>query len=241
MTRFSEAASKRAGGAHGIIPWRAAGAVLVAVTALVGAGLVGAALSDTPVRPPQPAAEAAPTHLADGQSIRTGALTDSNRLTASPSPVGMPRSVPTIVTISKIGVNATIMPLGLNSDGTIQVPSLDQAQQAGWYQLGPSPGQVGNSVIVGHVDSYAMGPAVFFRLGELRPQDRIEVTRADGTVARFTVDGVKSYPKTNFPTDLVYGPSSKIGLRLVTCGGQFDDKQRSYIDNIVVFATAATT
>lgn len=92
---------------------------------------------------------------------------------------------------------------------------------------------------MGHVDSYAIGPAVFFWLGELRPGDRIEVTRADGTVARFSIDGVRSYPKTAFPAELVYGPSDRAGLRLVTCGGVFDRRQRSYRNNVVVFATAA--
>jgi sortase (surface protein transpeptidase) len=149
------------------------------------------------------------------------------------------RSAPTNISIPTIGVAAQIMSLGVNTDGTVQVPPLDQAQLAGWYNLGPSPGEIGNAVIMGHVDSRKIGPAVFFRLGELRPGDVIQVTRTDKTVVKFSVDGVKSYPKAAFPTELVYGPSDKASLRVVTCGGIFDEKKRSYPDDIIVFATLA--
>jgi sortase (surface protein transpeptidase) len=105
--------------------------------------------------------------------------------------------------IPTIGVAAKIMPVGLNKDGTVEVPPLELAWLAGWYQRGRSPGEIGNAVIIGHVDSYKTGPAVFFRLGELKPGETIEVARKDGITARFTVDGVKAYPKTAFPTGLV--------------------------------------
>ena len=131
------------------------------------------------------------------------------------------------------------MQVGLNSDRTLKVPSPAQADLAAWYKLGPSPGQVGNSVIVGHLDSSVLGPAVFFQLSELMPGDVIKVSRQDGSVAAFTVDGVKAYHKDNFPTALVYGPSAKPGLRLVTCGGPWDE-QTSYRDNTIVFASLAS-
>lgn len=89
------------------------------------------------------------------------------------------------------------------------------------------------------MDSAALGPAVFFDLGALTPGDTVTVRRADGVPATFTVDSVKSYPKTAFPTELVYGPSDRPSLRVVTCGGQFDAAAKSYPDNIVVFATLA--
>ncbi len=131
------------------------------------------------------------------------------------------------------------MSVGLNADRTLQVPPLSQAQSTGWYRLGPTPGEIGNAVIVGHVDSKEIGPAVFFQLGALLPGDTVQVTRKDGRVATFIVDGVKAYPKTAFPSELVYGPTDRPGLRLVTCGGQFDERVGSYPDNVIVFATLA--
>jgi hypothetical protein len=153
------------------------------------------------------------------------------------APAALSRSTPTTITIPRIGVHAEIMSLGTNPDGTVQVPPLDQAMRAGWYSPGASPGETGNAVIVGHVDSAKLGPAVFFKLGSLTRGDTITVDREDGSAATFTVDEVKSYPKTAFPTELVYGPSDKPGLRVVTCGGVFDQSAGSYLNNIIVLAS----
>ncbi|MGW5559947.1 class F sortase [Micromonospora sp. NPDC003944] len=224
-----------AGGRRGK-PWRAAGTAVVVTMAMIGAGMIGASLKTAPApRPPQPLAQAGPEATGpastadDGQSAGQGA-----------TPAGLARSAPTSIEIPRIGVDATIMSLGTNPDGTVQVPPLDQADKAGWYEPGASPGETGNAVIVGHVDSAVLGPAVFFDLGALTPGDTLTVRRADGVPATFTVDSVKSYPKTAFPTELVYGPSDRPSLRVVTCGGQFDEVAKSYPDNIVVFATLAT-
>ena len=149
----------------------------------------------------------------------------------------MARSEPTHVTIPTIGVDAEVIPLGVTDDGTLEVPPLDTPDLTGWYRLGPSPGEIGNAVIVGHVDTHKSGPAVFYRLGALRPGDTIALTLRDNAIARFTVDQVESYPKASFPTDLVYGPARTPSLRLVTCGGQFDQDAGSYLNNTVVFAT----
>ncbi|WP_435207254.1 class F sortase [Micromonospora sp. bgisy143] len=225
----------RAGGRHGR-PWRAAGAAVVVTLAMIGAGMIGASLKTTPApRPPQPLAQAGP-------EVTGSAVTDTDvpAPDTEAAPAGLARSAPTTIEIPRIGVNATIMSLGTNPDGTVQVPPLEQAEQAGWYEPGPSPGETGNAVIVGHVDSAKLGPAVFFDLGSLVPGDTITVRRADGQPATFRVDSVKSYPKTAFPTELVYGPNDRPGLRVVTCGGQFDETVRSYPDNIVVFATLTT-
>jgi hypothetical protein len=86
------------------------------------------------------------------------------------------------------------------------------------------------------VDSIS-GPSVFFRLGALRPGDRVAVERADGITVVFRVDRVARYPKSRFPTGLVYGNTSDPQLRLITCGGRFDPSRRSYVDNIVVYAS----
>jgi Sortase domain len=106
---------------------------------------------------------------------------------------------------------------------------------AGWYAGSPRPGAIGSSVIVGHVDS-RLGPGVFFRLGLLRPAERIYVRRGDGSVAVFRVSSVHTYLKSRFPTAAVYGPAPGPQLRLITCGGAFDPAVRSYLSNVVVYA-----
>ncbi|MEU7755341.1 class F sortase [Micromonospora sp. NPDC049101] len=234
----------RAGGRHGR-PWRAAGAAVVVTMAMIGAGMIGAALkTTTPARPPQPLAQAGPTVSGPAGTATAIPPADGQPADGQPAgrgdvPAGLARSVPTSIEIPRIGVQATIMSLGTNPDGTVQVPPLEQADQAGWYEPGASPGETGNAVIVGHVDSAKLGPAVFFDLGALVPGDTMTVRRADGRPATFRVDSVASYPKTAFPTELVYGPADRPGLRVVTCGGQFDQAAKSYPDNIVVFATLA--
>ncbi|KAB1930785.1 class F sortase [Micromonospora sp. ALFpr18c] len=226
-----------AGGRHGK-PWRAAGAAVVVTLAMIGAGMIGAALKTTSApRPPQPLSQAGPEVTGPAVTATDVPPLDGAPVAQGDAPPGLARSTPTSIEIPRIGVDATIMSLGTNPDGTVQVPPLEQADQAGWYEPGASPGETGNAVIVGHVDSAKLGPAVFFDLGALTPGDTITVRRADGQPATFQVDSVRSYPKTSFPTEVVYGPNDRPGLRVVTCGGQFDEAARSYRDNVVVFAT----
>jgi hypothetical protein len=142
---------------------------------------------------------------------------------------------PVRVRVPAIGVDSTLVGLGLDAAGALETPA-DYAL-AGWFSGGPAPGAVGPAVLAGHVDSTA-GPAVFWRLHELAAGDAVLVDRADGTTAWFTVTRVERHPKDAFPTDDVYGPTPDAQLRLVTCGGDFDRSARSYRDNVVVFATA---
>jgi hypothetical protein len=147
------------------------------------------------------------------------------------------QSLPVSVAIPAIGVRSRLLRLGLNPDGTIQVPSLvTSADQAAWYKYSATPGQPGTAVIEGHVDSYH-GPAVFFRLGALRPGNRIDVTLADGVTAVFRVTGVREYAKDEFPAKVVYGPADYPALRLITCGGDFDPATGHYLSSVVVFAS----
>jgi hypothetical protein len=147
-----------------------------------------------------------------------------------------PASPPVRLTIPSIGVTTRLLRLGLEADGSMQVPV--DFDRAGWFARGPTPGQVGPAVIAGHVDSRT-GPAVFYRLRELRAGDTVQVERADGTRLRFVVEDARRYPKTAFPTAAVFGPAPWAALRLVTCGGDFDRSARSYRDNLVVFARLA--
>ena len=145
---------------------------------------------------------------------------------------------PTFVRIPKINVASSLDRLGQKPDGTVEPPARGRWQVAGWYRLGPRPGEPGSAVILGHVDSTS-GPAVFFRLRELRRGDQILVGRADGSSVRFVVDRIGQYPKKWFPTDQVYYPTLIPELRLVTCGGQFDFSTGHYKSNVIVFATKA--
>ncbi|MEU7755925.1 class F sortase [Micromonospora sp. NPDC049171] len=145
-------------------------------------------------------------------------------------------SRPTSLAIDKIDVRAPVHEVGIAPDGTIAVPDAARAQEAGWYDQGPTPGQYGPAVIVGHVDTTS-GPAVFHQLRELRDGDQIEVSRTDGSVAVFEVNSVEKFDKGRLPVDEVYGDFSRPSLRLITCGGQWVGGETGYSDNVVVFAS----
>ena len=144
----------------------------------------------------------------------------------------MGRSVPVRLRIAAIGVDSTLMELGLKSDGTMQVPP--SGFPAGWFTGAPTPGELGPAIIAGHIDWN--GPGVFYDLHHLKAGDRIVVTRKDGSAPVFRVTRVAKFPKTQFPTNLVYGNIDHPGLRLITCGGTFNSQSGHYEDNIVVFA-----
>jgi len=142
------------------------------------------------------------------------------------------RSRPVRLQIQAIGVDSTLMDLGLNADGTMEVPP--KGFPAGWYTGAPTPGELGPAIIAGHVDW--TGPGVFYNLRNLKPGDEVSVTREDGSIAVFQVTVVREFPKDAFPTDLVYGNIDGAGLRLITCGGAWNAQTRHYEDNIVAFA-----
>jgi sortase (surface protein transpeptidase) len=147
------------------------------------------------------------------------------------------RSAPVSLDIPAIGVHSQLLHLGLNQDGSIQVPSVTTAAGlAAWYKGSVTPGQIGSSVIEGHVDSY-QGPAVFFRLGELRPGDTVDIRLANGVTAIFRVTGVREYAKDKFPAATIYGATASAALRLITCGGAFDSATGHYLGATVVFAS----
>jgi hypothetical protein len=191
---------------------------------------------------------------AAGRPAGRPALTPAFQATpgATPGASGLPSAAPTgrgpgppaadlssrpvRLTIPAIGLSSGLESLGLLPDGSLQPP--DHWQEAGWYARGTVPGSVGPAVIAGHVDSVS-GPAVFYRLRQLHVGDQVVVTRQNGAVLWFTVDGVQSYPKAHFPTDQVYGPTADPELRLITCTGDFDYRARSYLDNLVVSAHLA--
>ena len=144
---------------------------------------------------------------------------------------------PAVIRIPRLDVEASIIPLGLNDDGSIEVP--EDPDQAGWWLGGPEPGETGPAVILGHVDSQEEGPAVFFYLQYLDPGDEIHIDRVDGSTITYVVESTERHDKDEFPTDAVYGPTEQPTLRLVTCGGDFDFGVRTYQENVIVFASLA--
>jgi hypothetical protein len=147
------------------------------------------------------------------------------------------RSDPVSIAIPSISVHAKVVALGLNGNGTIAVPPLSTPMIASWYDKGPAPGEAGAAAILGHVDAKAVGPAVFYKLGELRPGAKIFVGLQDGHTAIFEAYAIALYAKDKFPTAEVYGHTSWPTLRLITCGGVFDPKSGHYLGDIVAYAS----
>lgn len=157
-----------------------------------------------------------------------------NELTTGPV---LGTSRPTRVTIPKLHVASGLMELGRAADGTMQVPP--NADVVGWYTGAPTPGALGPAILAGH-DDWAGKDGAFADLKELAPGDEITVNREDGSVAVFAVTKVEQRAKDAFPTAEVYGAINHAGLRLITCGGQFDSSSGHYKDNVIVFADLKT-
>lgn len=193
---------------------------------------------------PAAAAEAVPGPVAPGTVISPDLTSPEDQAgapppppapaRAAPAPFTMDASAPVSIKARTVDITSSLGRVALNKDGTIEVPT-DPARAA-WYRLGPTPGQLGPAVIVGHLDS-RVGPAVFYRLSSLRPGQIIDVTRSDKKVAHFRIDAINTYRRDKFPTKTVYGPIDYAGLRLITCGGVYDKKTKAYASNVVVFAT----
>lgn len=149
-----------------------------------------------------------------------------------PQSPSMPPSDPVIIRIPKIDLDTSIIPVGLDATGAIAMPNAFDI--TGWYTGGPTPGQIGPAVIVGHVDSIH-GIAIFWRLRELVPGDMVSIDRQDGTTANFKVIDIKQFPQDAFPTSEVYGNINYAGLRLITCGGVFNTTTHHYSHNTVVY------
>ncbi|HXL95451.1 MAG TPA: class F sortase, partial [Streptosporangiaceae bacterium] len=152
------------------------------------------------------------------------------------NPAPLRRSLPLTVRIPAIGVDARIIPLGLGPDDIVNVPPLTTPMLTSWFDGGVTPGQAGPAVLFGHVDSAVTGPAVFYRLGDLRPGNLVYVTRADHRTAVFQVDAVDLYSENSFPDTAIYASTAAPVLRLITCGGQFDTKTHLYLDRTVAYA-----
>ncbi|MEU3507399.1 class F sortase [Streptomyces longwoodensis] len=146
----------------------------------------------------------------------------------------LPASRPTTFGVPALGIRAPVIGLRLDGHRQLSTPPVDRPKLVGWYQAGPTPGEPGTAIAVGHRDTRT-GPAVFAALAEVKPGNHIEVGRADGRTAVYTVDRVRVFDKSGFPDKEVYGPSGRAELRVITCGGLFT-RRTGYTSNVVVFA-----
>ncbi|WP_371780930.1 class F sortase [Streptosporangium subroseum] len=157
-----------------------------------------------------------------------------------PAAPAMQPSTPVRLVIPRLGVNAPIKSVGLDRQGAIEVPPVSAANLVGWYRSGPTPGEAGPAILLGHKDTRS-GSAVFTRLDEIRNGDVIEVHRKDGIIAVFTVGGLEQAGKATFPTQRVYGESPNPQLHVITCGGTYDRTTGHYTDNVIAYATMTST
>ncbi|WP_229070948.1 class F sortase [Actinoplanes sp. DH11] len=204
------------------------GLVIAVLVVLVVAGAVAFRGTRDHSRPAATPAAATPA-VPPGSSEAVPELTTGELL---------PTSVPTRVAIPALDVDVPVIGLGLQADGTMQVPG--DARTVGWFTKAPTPGSLGPAVLAGHVD-YRGAAGTFAHLTRLRPGAEIRVTREDGRTAVFAVTASDRYPKDRFPSDAVYGPIDHAGLRLITCGGDFDTGTGHYTDNVVVYAALRGT
>jgi Sortase domain len=198
---------------------------------LVGVALVRPAAPGSVVAGASAGHSVPPTSPGEPTAERPTAGADESEVRDKISGLILPESDPVAVSIPRIGVHSRLVRLGLNTDGEMETP---KPAVAGWFTGGAAPGALGPAVIAGHVTWN--GPAVFYRLDSLRRGDQVSVTREDGRTAVFTVTRVDQFSRSRFPTRAVYGPIDHAGLRLITCGGHYDEAKKEYRDNVVVFA-----
>ncbi|MFC5665694.1 class F sortase [Kitasatospora misakiensis] len=234
----------RSGGAGGLnrSVFGAAGLLCLAIGATVAVSGHG--------EPPVVRVETSARQGAPAASVSTGATANpapgtaggSTSGTAADKPAAAPRpfaaSRPTRLLVPTAGVDAPVTGLGLNPDGTVEVPAADRAGEVGWYRNGPTPGETGPAVLIGHYDT-AHGPAVFHGVPKLQPGDLIQVRREDGSTVDFRIRKLIQAAKDQFPTEAVYGNTAAPELRLITCGGRIGTDGH-WTDNIIVLADLAS-
>ncbi|MBG0739839.1 class F sortase [Paeniglutamicibacter antarcticus] len=190
-----------------------------------------AAVSSAPAPSPSAPSAAATTSPAPAAAPAAAAAAAPAPVTVGPI---LPDSIPVSLDIPGIGVQSQLLQLGKAADGTAEVPPGEPGSPAGWYKYSPTPGELGPSVILGHVNSTLTNIGVFYKLHEMTPGQQFSVTRSDGVVAVFAVDRSQVFKKDQFPTLAVYGNTDRAEIRLITCGG-YNPATNLYDDNTVVY------
>ena len=180
-------------------------------------------------RSPEPSVSTAP-------AVPASPSTASSTPSPGQDPVVLPESMPTSVRIPAIGTDSELLHLGLRDNGSLEVPPTGPGSPASWYDKSPTPGELGPSILLGHVNEEDGSDGVFAGLRDLQPGDEIQIEREDGSTATFAVDYGEAYPKDDFATEKVYGNTDDAQLRLITCDG-YDPETGLWDDNYVVYAT----
>lgn len=189
---------------------------------------------------PSPAPEPEPSEPTDDPSPR---IAESDRVAVSSARLSDVNAdddpAPVRLVVDDIAISgAPIDPVGVEPDGGMEIPT--DVSRVGWYEYGPQPGaDQGTAVLTAHIDDRTQGKGVFYDLDELAAGDDIAVEMDDGSVERFTVDEIRQIPKVDLPTGDLFRRDGDPRLALITCGGQFDEASRHYLDNIVVLASPA--
>ncbi len=200
----------------------------------VAAGVVGGWMLQTGLREPE---LPSPTNEALSAPVQASRVDEplSGPPVSGPTAVAAGLAAPPIaLSIPALAVSAEIDEVGLTAAGDLDVPPPSRPHEAGWYVGSPPPGDPGRAVVIGHVDT-ADGIGVFYRLATLQPADKVEVSRADGRVATFSVDGIRVHAREAFPAQAIFAPSNRAELVLVTCGGSFDSTS-GYSSTVLVYA-----
>ena len=206
---------------------------MAAASATLGA-CIGIALLVVVNRPTEPPAIVTPVAATTAEQAPESEAASTTPVETATAPAA---ARPVRVIIPAIDVDADLVGLGLNPDSSMEVPDFGDA---GWYTPGPTPGEAGPAVIAAHVDSVA-GPDVFHRLDQLRTGDRVIVEHADGTRSTFVVRRREQERKDELPVERIWDDTTEPVLRLITCGGEFDQQRRSYRSNVIVYADATST
>jgi len=249
MSHRPSAAMTKRPGRQGLLLLAALAAAVLGVVAIVFAVLSQRSAPEPPAsargtisvqRPttPAPSTPAPNSPSSSTSSGRGSTSTSAPSTTATPrAPRSLPRSSPTSIEIPAIGVHSSVISLGRDADGALAVPQPGpDLDKVAWYDGSPTPGETGPSVLEGHIDT-TQGPSIFYRLGAMRPGDQVQITRADGSTATFTVNAVRSYAThADFPAGQVFGSDLAYPtLRLITCSN-FDHASGHYAGNTVVYA-----
>lgn len=162
-----------------------------------------------------------------------------NQVDTIPSHEAKPKkepATPQTISIPSLDVhNVTVEQVGLDAEKRMDVPS--SFLNTGWYKFGPKPGEIGNAVIDGHLDTPTGAPSVFWDIKNMQPGDSIEITDARGNTLTFSVTKVVTYETNNFPIETVFGDADQANLNLITCGGIWDRQKKDYSNRTVVFST----
>lgn len=222
---------------HGRRLRNTAGSAALLLLVLAGCGSPDAGSEDATngnaAPTPSAAAPASPTAAPGSSNVSEGM--QAKKAAPRENELAMEASQPVGFSIPALDRQDDIIKTGLRDDNSLEVPPEHEGAPASWYEGSPTPGEIGPSVLLGHVNSLADESGVFYDLESLAEGDTVTVDREDGSTAVFEVYKSEIYPKNEFPTKAVYQPTDGAELRLITCDG-FTESSGEFVENLVVYA-----